>query len=140
MIHVEPFSPWHVARLDLQSRQTEDLLYATPEYLEELGSAGPAYTFFDGDSPLLCAGLYPDEEAARLWGFFSRNAGAHFVALYRACRRLLDLYSKERIEASVEANFSQGCRWLELLGFKRRALMRGFGYNHEDHFHYVRRT
>jgi RimJ/RimL family protein N-acetyltransferase len=60
------------------------------------------------------------------------------VVLDRAVRRLLSLRSFRRIEASTEADFKQGCRWLEMLDFQSEGLMRKYGPDGADHIRYAR--
>jgi hypothetical protein len=140
MIHVEPFEYQHVSRMRLQPQQQADLEYASPKYLQALGLGGPSFTLFEADSPLLCTGLHLGADSiGRLWGFFSSDAGPHFVVLYRAARRLLALYPCP-MEASVRVGFSPGCRWLSMLGFERLERLQGFGHDGSDHWRYARST
>jgi hypothetical protein len=44
-----------------------------------------------------------------------------------------------RVTATVETDFVPGCRWLEVLGFKKHPdILESYGPDGRDHFAYVR--
>ena len=50
-----------------------------------------------------------------------QEAGAHFVALTKAAKRILGSMPYRRLEADVACDFAQGHRWLRMLGFTMEA-------------------
>ena len=73
-----------------------------------------------------------------LWAFVAQDAGPSLIGLDRHTRRLMEAANLRRIEATSEVNFQQGCRWLQLLGFKSEGVMHKYGLNGEDHIRYSR--
>jgi hypothetical protein len=61
-----------------------------------------------------------------------------WLRVARFIRRLLASLPQRRIEATISANYPEGCRWAEALGFAREALMRGFGEAGKDFWLYAR--
>ena len=53
------------------------------------------------------------------WAFLSHDAGpSGFVAVHRAVRSFLDQSDIPRIEATVDADFDEGHRWMRMLGME----------------------
>lgn len=90
-----------------------------------------AWTFIDGDEPLLCGGVVPYQGVGVLWAAVSAHVGARMITLTRMAQRYLALNCM-RVETGVRIGFGPGCRWAELLGFKRE------GFDGSDHYRYVR--
>lgn len=123
----------------VQSRQRLEISSLTLPYLSQLSAFGPALTARIEDRILACAGIAsPGFGIGTLWACVSEEAGPHFVRLHKCMVRLLDIPRLRRIEASAEADFPQGCRWLELLGFKSEGRLAHYGPNGEDHLRYAR--
>jgi hypothetical protein len=130
-ISCEAFKAAHLSEIDTQpwqrhvfARAIEAGTFVPPAALEE---AGNAYTLRHRGRIVACAGLVASDTAAvHLWAVVADRAP--LVILHRAARRLLEIYRGcGRISATTEANFAQGCRWLDLLGFERREVLTGYG-------------
>lgn len=129
-MEIVPFQAAHLETLILQNAQA----YFGP-LLEDAacGAALEAYPSFSGmvgDTCVGCAGVI------RMWGHYGKawallspRAGKHFVAITRAVRGFLGASDFTRIEAAVDVGFDAGCRWAEMLGFRRYAEQPQKGYN-----------
>jgi hypothetical protein len=70
--------------------------------------------------PVACFGVVTVWEGrGYCWALLDRDAGVCMLPLTRAIRSLIEAASFRRIEMAVDAGFDAGCRWAELLGFKR---------------------
>lgn len=140
-MNVMPFEPSHIELLELQSAQRYVVSHICVEYLKRLQAVGPAASAEVDGKILACAGVaFQGFGMGVLWAFVSKDAGPHFVKLDRCVRRLLDLSNLKRIEATTEVSFTQGCRWLSLLGFENEGRMRAYGPTGEDHYRFARIT
>lgn len=138
-MNVIPFEPEHLERLDLQDAQRYMVSHICVEYLKRLAVVGPALSAEVDGRIIASAGVaFQGFGMGVLWAFVSKDAGRHFVRLDRSVRRLLELTGLKRIEATTEASFVQGCRWLALLGFENEGRMRAYGPNGEDHYRFAR--
>ena len=135
---VIPFEPDHLRRLTLQPHQARTLSVNGPSFVPYLTQAGPAYTALIDSCVLACAGIILCDGVGTLWAYIAADAGRHFVRLHRAAQRLIGLQPLRRLEASTEADFIPGCRWLELLGFQSEGILRQYGPHGEDHLRYAR--
>lgn len=137
---VEPFKPFHVDLLraqGVQSAQLREVSHVPGTYASV--PPGPAMTVFSGDRIVLCGGIAVKAPGrGDCWAFLSEHAGAHMVWLHYAVKRFISMQSWRRLEATVEESFGQGCRWVELLGFKFEGRMRGYGLNGETHMRYAK--
>lgn len=140
-MNVIPFEPQHVDALDIQDAQRYMISHICVEYLKRLQAVGPAASAEVDGRIIACAGVaFQGFGMGVLWAFVSQSAGPYFVQLDRCVRRLLTLTDLKRIEATTEASFAQGCRWLELLGFENEGRMRAYGPDGQDHYRYARVT
>lgn len=138
-MNVIPFEPEHLKTLELQSAQRYMLSHICIEYLKGLQAVGPALSAEHEGRIVACAGVaFQGFGMGVLWAFVSHDAGRHFVRLDRYARRILSLTSLRRIEATTEASFAQGCRWLEMLGFENEGRMRAYGPDGQDHFRFAK--
>ena len=138
-MNVIPFEPAHVRSLDPQVSQEQWVARMSPQYLENLALMGPAYSALLDDTVLGCAGIIDTGfDTGLLWAFVHRDAGQHFIPLFRAVRRLIRLVPLRRLEATCERGFLPSCRALELLGFQCEGLMKKYGPDGQDHFRYAR--
>lgn len=133
-----PFSPEHAGALDIQAAQVHYLSVMTPQFLSNLERLGPAYSaIIDGrlmgSAGILDTGL----GTGVLWALVHKDAGRHFVPLFRAVQRLKTLVRLRRLEATVEVGFAPGCRALELLGFVQEGRMAKYGPDGADHIRYA---
>lgn len=125
-----PFKPEHLAALRIQPAQAIELPLITPQIAAGI-ALHDAWTFIDGDEPLLCGGVVPYQGVGVLWAAVSGQVGARLITVTRMARRYFTLHSS-RIETGVRIGFAPGCRWAELLGFRRD------GFDGSDHYRYVR--
>lgn len=137
---VEPFRCFHLQLLiaqGVQSSQIQQVSHVPASYASVDRPPGISMTARDGDRIVLCGGILPTAPGMGvLWAVLSAKAGGHMVWLHRATRRFLEIEPLRRLEATVEEGFPQGCRWLELLGFKHEGPMPGYGLNGETHIRY----
>lgn len=125
-----PFNPDHLATLRIQPAQAIELPLITP-LIAATVARHDAWTFIDGDEPLLCGGVVPYQGAGVLWAAVSGRVGSRMISLTRMAKRYLTL-NQLRMETGVRIGFDAGCRWAELLGFERD------GFDGSDHYRYVR--
>lgn len=130
------FEPEHALKIKLQSSQYH---VGGVEYLAALQHAGTALTAIHHGHIIACGGIARTNGYGTLWGYIAADSLRSFVSLDRVVRRLLASCELQRVEATVVADFINGCRWLELLGFtlETPTPMRKYGLNGEDHFLYA---
>lgn len=136
-MRIERFKPEHLQQMRMQPVQIGR--FGNPEYAQILARGGTALTIFD-EEILMCGGCFNyGPRSGSLWAMLSPAAGAHFVPIHRAVARFIESLCMRRIEATVEAGFDPGCRWLELLGFvcETPKPMRAFGPDGRDHYLYA---
>jgi hypothetical protein len=141
-MRVEPFRPVHLQLLiaqGVQPSQARQVSHVPASYASVEKPPGPAMTALEGDRIVLCGGIIPTRpNVGTLWAVLSEHAGEHMVWLHRATHRFIGLQEWQRLEATVERGFPQGCRWLRLLGFKYEGTMLKYGLNGETHIRFGR--
>lgn len=147
---IRPFLAPDVVQLDLQPSQhvTLGVLKAlhSVEDGEELETAGPAWTVIGPDGRILCcygfAYLHPPSELtgghALAWALLTVELGAAHVAITRFARETIDASPIDRIEAIVRADVATECRWAELVGLERAAVLRAWGPERKTHLLFER--
>jgi hypothetical protein len=139
---VEPFQPYHIELLraqGVQSAQLREVSHVPQTYASVAKPLGPAVTAFDQGRVVLCGGIVVQAPArGECWALMSEQAGRHMTWLHYAVKRFLSMQRWQRLEASVEESFGQGCRWVELLGFEYEGKMKGYGLNGETHLRYAK--
>lgn len=126
-MHIVPFQPRHLELLILQPSQAAFSDYFDPKYGPALVDGGPCFTAMDGDEILACSGVIKQwDNRAIAWALISQHAGKQFVRIHKAVNRFLESTEFRRIEAFVDADFEQGHRWIQMLGFEREGYMREF--------------
>lgn len=135
---VQPFRTWHLEEIELQSQQSTWTRYGSIAYAQALASHA-AFTARDGDTVIACAGVLPIErDVGSLWAFLSVHARPRLLRLGRMALRLCSVSGYTRVVTSTEADFRQGCRFLELLGFEFVEPAPGYGPDGRDHHFYAR--
>lgn len=136
---IEPFRPDHLERLLLQPRQDHVRhLFENPDYGKYLAN-GLAYAAVEGDTVLACAGLLPMWEGrAEAWALMGADLKRDFIAVHHAVRRFLSIADFRRIEAVVDAEFCNGKKWMERLGFRPEGLMRAYTPDGRDCIRYAK--
>lgn len=138
-MNVIPFQIEHLRSLSLQDLQARTLSCLTMDYLHVLKASGPALSAEIDGRFIACAGIAEQfGGSGTMWAVLAKDAGPYFVRLHKCAERFLSLSRLRRIEATSEVTFLQGCRWLELLGFKSEGIMRSYGPQGEDHVRYAR--
>lgn len=136
---VVPFEPEHLDTIMLQPSQQHFFNYFDPTYALSLKQVGPCFTAIHENRVLGCAGLVKQwENRAIAWALLSGDIGNEFIRVHRAVARFLDLTEFDRVEAFVDADFDEGHRWIEMLGFEREGYMRRFSPNSNDSVLYAR--
>lgn len=134
---VVPFEPVHALSMELQTAQSSAITDLPESYLYALKQSGIALTALHDSKPIACAGIAILGGEQTLWAYLSKDSGRHFVVLDRLVRKLLKSCGLPCIEATVERDFEQGCRWLKLLGFQLVGLEKNYGIHGEDHLRYI---
>lgn len=138
-MNVVPFEPEHLETIMLQPQQEQFYAHVSPEYGQALAISGPAFTGILDGRILGCAGVVKQwENRAIAWALLSGDLGNEFVRIHRAVKRFLDMTDFHRVEAHVDANFEQGHRWIQMLGFKPEGYMKEFNPNGGDAVLYAR--
>lgn len=128
MIFARPTHREDFGRIELQAAQADVSRYWSKypptQYLRD----GTTFTGVTADGQVMAiAGLIPIWEGrALVWALLSRHSGPHFRSLHRRVSAFLDAQSVRRMEATVYEGFTQGHRWLRMLGFECEGLMRAY--------------
>lgn len=139
-MRVIPYEAEHLEQLDLQEGQqylNRFLDHALRKALENEYS----FTGLVEDRVVACAGLAPQwDNRAIAWAYLADNLGPRLMLrVHRAVERFLVMAPFDRIEATVDAEFEQGHRWMGALGFKMEApLMRKYRPDGGDSSLYAR--
>jgi hypothetical protein len=125
--------------IELQPRQTAERAKADPAFAEVL-AAHLAYTARIDGRIIAIAGIIPlDRDVGEVWCGFAVDAGRYFTRLARTALRLFEVCGKSRLLAVTACDFGEGCRLLELLGFKREEdPLKGSAPGEPDKWIYVR--
>lgn len=136
---IVPFVPTHLESLVLQPSQVGFTKYFDAAYGPALQSGGPCFTGVEGDEVIGCAGVIRQwDNRAIAWALLSGVSGRSFPRIHKAVSRFLDSTEFRRIEAFVDAEFEQGHRWVQMLGFEREGYMRAFNPDGRDAVLYAR--
>lgn len=136
MIACETFKATHL--LEIEADESQALVRQdAPAVGRAFEFAGNAYTLRHKGRIVICGGIASSDIAeAHLWGVVARSVP--MLVLHRAARRLLEVYRGiGQIVATSDATFAAGCRWLEMLGFKRVKPLPEYGLG-VDHVLYAR--
>jgi hypothetical protein len=111
-----------------------------PEYARGLCQSGCGCAMVENDQPVMIGGVVPVWPGRGLAWFAAAPDPllAHWLRAARFTRSLLASLPQRRIETTISANYPEGCRWAEALGFDREGLMRGFGEDGKDFWLYAR--
>ena len=121
-VSVRRFRVEDLARIRPQAAQeTEYLYYCSDDTAHALITSGPAWTAWRGNRPLGCAGFMPSlAGTAQVWTIIDvRTHGTEFLTVHKLVARKLQEFSHtwQRFEMFVTADYLNGHRWAELLGF-----------------------
>lgn len=143
-MQVSLFDKRDVLQFELQPRQAH-AFSTKAEWqtrAQQLASYGSAYSLKrDDNSVAAICGLYPvDPGHAMAWAFLGHGLKAEMVSVTRIIKRYLDtaMIDHRRIAMSVHAEFEQGLRWAEMLGFESEGCERMAAADRGDLIRYVR--
>jgi hypothetical protein len=116
---VVPFQPEHLTAMVLQPDQAYLRAWITPEVAAAV-AAHEAFSALDEDGDVIgSAGVINLWEGRGMaWAYLSVNARNHMLPITKAVRRFLEVCPLRRVEMTVDAEFPQGHRWANMLGFK----------------------
>lgn len=137
---IVPFKPEHLHTLNIQASQAlfGPLLH-DKEYGEMLLNAGPAFSGIVDNETIISAGIIHQwHNRAVAWALVSEKAGKNFVSIHKATNKFLKLCDVKRIETFVDDGFTQGYRWMKMLGFEYEGLMRAYSPEGRDCLLYAR--
>lgn len=109
------------------------------EFYAALESQPNSWTLLREGEPLWCGGTIEQWPGRHLgWSYVSQNAGPAMRRITREAVRVLDR-APGRTEITVKADFVEGHRWAQLLGFEiETPLLRAYAPDGSDHVGYVR--
>lgn len=138
-MHVEPLTLEHFDRIRLQPAQQYIRGWMNREIQEAWVNLG-ALALLDGEEVLMLYGAFEMWEGRGvLWGLLAEGIGSRFTALHRESLAFVEGLPFRRLEATVDAGFTQGERWIKMLGFRLETpCMRGYLPNGGDAAMYVR--
>ncbi len=140
-----PFQASHVANLHLRPQADAALsrLGSLAERAQAYEAAGPAWTLFAGDWPLVCGGVvrfWPG--VGELWCWTGDDAGRWSVAFARQARecvwRLAAEHGFHRVQAHVREADEQARGFALFLGLTLEGRCPGYGPDQATHLLYGR--
>lgn len=116
-MEIAPFKVEHLEQIVAQEAQRNLGQWMNAEQARSL--EGPyAFSGIEEGEVLICAGLAPIwGNRAMAWAYVGKNAGKRMVAITKAVLRCLKACPFDRIEATVDYEFTAGHRWVWTLGF-----------------------
>jgi hypothetical protein len=144
---IVPFAPGHYAAADWGT-MTEGLGHMDRQRRErklQAAKAGMAFTVFNEGELVCSAGLavlWPG--VAEAWALFTplvKELTREMIrVLKRGLEELAGSLKLHRIQTAVQADFLQGRKFIQVLGFKEEGHMEKYGADGADYFRYVRLT
>lgn len=108
---------------------------------EALEQPGELWSFFNDGKIVALGGAIPlTPGRAWVWALLAADAGPDMLALTRFLKVFIDELGYRRVEMYVSSAFQPGCRWAQLLGFKKEtpSPMPGFFPNGQAAYLYSR--
>lgn len=131
---VEPLTPDHLARLEVQPHQQlwrDNLAETDLACLTRAPNAG--WAGLANGRPVAAIGLIDmGGGRASAWGLISPAAGPAFIALHREVARRMTALPYRRIEAVTACGFRPARRWTAMLGFACEGVMKGYCHDGGD--------
>ena len=133
-VEIVPYEPAHAyALFDRQVREADFMLSSVGDWeaaAKEWGRAGPAFTLLLDGEPEACGGIMMrDPGFGECWLVVPRVN--HGCTIYRNVLRkmheLLDVRKFRRLQAFVMADFDNGVKLVQRLGFEKEGSLRQFG-------------
>ena len=128
MIKIIQAEPFHIYTIDAKKEVYGD-------FSKQMGSvheailAGPSVTLClpNGDSLAIIGAMMLYKGVAEVWAITSERCLKYPVAFHKAVKSVLEKFVKEhnirRIQIYVRADYEQGYRWAESLGFKPEGVL-----------------
>ena len=140
MIEIVEFEAKHCQDLLLQDAQSlAQPLLVEPDYVNALVDGGPHFSAMVNGMLVGCAGVWMIEPHRGIaWALIARDIGIDIVHMHKAVKRFLDESGVPRIETSVNYDFTQGHKWMGMLGFKAEGVMRKYYPDGSDAILYAR--
>ena len=140
MIEIVEFEAKHCQDLLLQDAQSlAQPLLESAEYAESLAQGGPHFSALHDGAVVGCAGVWMIEPHRGIaWALIATGIGINMLHMHKAVKRFLDECQVPRIETSVNYDFTQGHRWMEMLGFEAEGVMRKYYPDGSDAIMYAR--
>lgn len=125
---LRPFHPMDLGAIGVQARQEHDYPFMTEALAQRLHTEGPAWTAEINGRVLACGGLWNCHGVtAHGWAYFVNDIGPAMIGFTRLARRAIAATDCRRIEATAPADWPEANRWLAMLGFEHRTLLRLWG-------------
>lgn len=139
-MHIRKFTPVDLHKLSLQDAQKivqDD--FSDPDYAFSLMQNGEVYTIENQAGVIACLGFIRYSEShIRVWALLSSNMKKYLSFIHWKINRWLNSSNFQRIDATVDCEFPQAIRWIELLGFTREGRMKKFTPEGRDVYLYAR--
>lgn len=140
-MEIKPFRAYHLRQLLAEpAHEYMRPMLSDPSHGATLEQADASFTAIENGRVVGCGGIMPVWAGRAIaWSVLSANSGPCMVPIHIVTRRLLRMRSERRIEATCDADFKAGHRWLRLLGFELEAArMEGFAPDGRPHSLYAR--
>lgn len=146
MLRIEPFKSEHIKAI--QGREYVEKKWqgigATPAAMVHFCDDGqPAYTAFDDDKILGCAGIYAFwQGVGEAWAWVDselteKHKGWFHKTVKKVLYEIIEQYNFKRVQCVVEKSYAMGIKWIENLGFTKESEMPLFGPRGETYVRYV---
>lgn len=140
---IVPYEARHAAMME--NLHPEEAFAYPAEALEVPGSIGVCRTLMHGDRPLCYGGGYVDWQGVGTVFFVcdpKPDSMRDSKEILKACRLVIEnfrrTYDIQRLQASCNAGFRIGQRFMEKLGFTAEAVLEKYGPDGSDHVMYKR--
>lgn len=125
MVNLVKFEARHLGEIREQKAMAYLSDYWKPEHAALLERSPLAYTGIrENGKAVFCGGIveYWDGRG-EAWAVLDHDCRREFLAIHNHVRNFLNASPLRRIEATIDAKFSPGHRWVELLGFRCEGLL-----------------
>lgn len=138
-MEVREFEPKDLLEIELHDSQAWVKSMFTPEYLAALPTKDSYTGLVDGKIVAICGVAEIWQGRAVCWAFFSNDAKTHMVFVTKLCRDILQRFPEyDRLEATVEVDFKEGQRWMNILDFEEEGILHKYFPNGNDAIMYAR--
>ena len=139
--HLVPFTAEHYFAIPPRKEEAAVADYK-PLLVDRLLRSTVALTLMDGETPIVCGGLWIFWPGmAEIWFHGSDASTPHAVSILRHSRRLLQTWIKDygifRLQLTIDASFTASYRFAEALGFTLESRMPRYGPDRQEFLRYV---